>query len=302
MSERLDDRHLLWIDLDRRDAHDLDAVAAAVGLHPGLVRRLAAAPPGADLTQYPDHIHLVLQAMDKPGPAEDETRPDPYPIDVVGGRDWVVTVHDGPVAALGRLDGATEGETKLGALDAAGFVAAVADEVLTGYLQLVEDIEQAIDRLDERALRARRDDDILGDIVRLRRRIGHIRRALAPQRVAFAALGRPEMELNDTFGKPWPGLTERLDRTLDAVENLRELLLGTFDIQMGRAAKDANDVMKRLTLVSALFLPGLVLTGVMGMNFPLPFFDVADHFWIVVGAMTALALTILLMARWRGWL
>ena len=177
----------------------------------------------------------------------------------MGGRDWVVTVHDGPVAALGRLDGATEGETKLGALDA-------------------------------------------GDIVRLRRRIGHIRRALAPQRVAFAALGRPEMELNDTFGKPWPGLTERLDRTLDAVENLRELLLGTFDIQMGRAAKDANDVMKRLTLVSALFLPGLVLTGVMGMNFPLPFFDVADHFWIVVGAMTALALTILLMARWRGWL
>ena len=75
-----------------------------------------------------------------------------------------------------------------------------------------------------------------------------IRRTLAPHRVAFAALARPEMELHEELGRPWPGLTERLERTIDAVENLRDLLLGTFDIHMGRAAQDANDVMKVLTL------------------------------------------------------
>ena len=52
-----------------------------------------------------------------------------------------------------------EGETRLGALDAASFVAAVADEVLADYLELVEDIEREIDRLDERALRRRPDSD-----------------------------------------------------------------------------------------------------------------------------------------------
>ncbi len=45
------------------------------------------------------------------------------------------------------------------------------------------------------------------------------------------------MALDDELGEPWPGLTDRLDRTIDAVENLRSLLLGTFDIHMGRAAQ-----------------------------------------------------------------
>ena len=58
---------------------------------------------------------------------------------------------------------------------------------------------------------------------------------------------------------------------------------------MGRAAKDANDVMKLLTLVSAVFLPGVVLAGVMGMNFQLAFFDNAGNFWVVIAAMVVFA-------------
>jgi magnesium transporter len=206
------------------------------------------------------------------------------------------------VAALERLDALTEGETRLGALDAAGFVADVADEVLTGYLEVVEDIEREIDRLDERALRADRGDDILGEIVALRRRIGRLRRTLAPQRVVFAGLARPAMALDEDFGQPWPRLTDRLDRTIDAVESLRELLLGTFDIHVARAAKDANDVMKLLTLVSAVFLPSVVLAGVMGMNFQLPFFEDPGHFWVVVATMLGMALAIIAVAGRRRWI
>ncbi|MFL5675434.1 MAG: CorA family divalent cation transporter, partial [Chloroflexota bacterium] len=106
----------------------------------------------------------------------------------------------------------------------------------------------------------------------------------------------------DDFGAPWPGLTDRLDRTIDAVENLRTLLIGTFDIHMGRAAKDAKDVMKVLTLVSAVFLPSVVLAGVMGMNFPLGFFKDPDNFWIVITAMVGMAVVIASIAARRGWL
>jgi Mg2+ and Co2+ transporter CorA len=304
MTERLGPRHLLWIDLDERDLETLEAVAAAVGLERRMLGRLTAAAERADLTQYPDHIHLVLQALDASPTETDggEAALVRRSVDIVAGRDWIVTVHDGRLPALERLDATTEGETRLGALDAAGFVAAVADEILADYLGLVEDVEREIDRLDERALRRRPDGEILVQIVRVRRRIGLIRRTLAPHRVAFAALARPEMALHDELGQPWPGLTDRLDRALDAVENLRDLLLGTFDIHMGRAAQDANEVMKILTLLSAVFLPAVVLAGVMGMNFGLPFFDVPDHFWLVVVAMAALALSILGVARWRGWI
>ena len=71
---------------------------------------------------------------------------------------------------------------------------------------------------------------------------------------------------------------------------------------MGRTAQDANDTMKVLTLLSAVLLPGVVLAGVMGMNFKLSFFDAAENFWIVIGAMVAFGAAILGVARWRGWL
>ena len=74
--------------------------------------------------------------------------------------------------------------------------------MLTDYLEIVEATERAIDRLDERALRERAGDEVLEEIVSVRRRVSGIRRALAPQRAVFAALTRPEMALDAEFGAP----------------------------------------------------------------------------------------------------
>jgi Mg2+ and Co2+ transporter CorA len=304
MGSRVGSKQLLWIDADRREPADLETIAQTVGLTRRSVRWLADPPERADLTHHPDHIHLLLQAIEV-GATDSSAGEAPLSrraVDIVAGKNWVVTVHDGPLRALERLDAATSGETRLGALDAASFVAAVADELLADYLDLVEDVEREIDRLDQRALGSPVDRDVLTRIVRVRRRIGFIRRTLAPHRVAFAALARPDMALHEELGQPWPGLTDRLDRALEAVENLRDLLLGTFDIHMGRAAQEANDTMRVLTLLSAVLLPAVVLAGVMGMNFQMPFFDETRNFWIVLAAMGAFALTLLGVARWRHWL
>ncbi len=303
MAKGLADRHLLWIDLEGRSTAGLDTVAEAVGIDRKLVELLATERKRADLTQYEDHIHLVLQAMEPPAEGDKEGQdPVRHALDIVAGRNWVVTVHDEPLRALERLDSLTEGETRLGGLDAAGFLAGIGDEVLADYFDLAEAIERDIDRLDELALRRRPDEDFLAHIVELRRRIGIVRRTLAPHRVAFAALGRPEMELHEELGRPWPGLSDRLERAIDAVENLRDLLLGSFDIHMGRAAQDANNVMKVLTLLSAVLLPSVVLAGAMGMNFKVSFFEDPTNFWIVIAAMVAFGVSMVVVARWRHWI
>ena len=60
--------------------------------------------------------------------------------------------------------------------------------------------------------------------------------------------------------------------------------------------------MKALTLVSSILLPGVVLAGIMGMNFKLDFFDQTSNFFLVIGAMIAMAIVILGIARWRRWI
>jgi magnesium transporter len=213
-----------------------------------------------------------------------------------------VTIHAGETAALQRFRSGLDGETRLGVLTAGDLMSSLVDEVIDGYFLLAELIEREIDELDQRALDGRRGGDTLAQIVALRRRIGLVRRTLAPHRNALSTLALPEMEAAEAVGRPWPGLVDRLDAAMRTIEGLREGLIGTFDIHMGRVSQRANDVMRTLTLLSAVLLPAVVLAGIMGMNFKLDFFEATANFWLVIGGMIGLAVGILAIARWRGWL
>jgi magnesium transporter len=223
-------------------------------------------------------------------------------LDIVAAPNIVLTVHTGPVEALRRFQAGLDGETRLGRLRAGELMSSLIDEVLVEYFLLAEIIEREIDKLDQRALHGRPGDDILAAIVALRRRVGMMRRTLAPHRDALSTLALPELEVEETVGRPWPGLVDRLEAAMGVTETLRQGLLGTFDIHMGRVSQRANDVMRTLTLLSAVLLPAVVLAGIMGMNFKLPFFDEATNFGLVIAGMVVLAVSILAVARVRRWL
>jgi Mg2+ and Co2+ transporter CorA len=139
-------------------------------------------------------------------------------------------------------------------------------------------------------------------VVALRHRIAIVRRALVPNRDALSPIVRPDFEVHEDLVRAWPGTIDRLERAIDGVDKTRDLLVGSFDIYLGRSAQRSNDVMKTLTLVSALALPAIVLAGVMGMNFQMSFFEQTSNFWLVIGAMGLLAVGIVAISRWRGWI
>jgi magnesium transporter len=294
---RVDKDRLLWIDLDDRDVADLATAASAVGLEPEGLRRLSRDDQRARILRLPERVVLTLGAVDPEDP--DARRRE---LDIVVGPNHVITVHKGPLAAIDTFREEIGHEDQLGRLDAAAFTAGLIDAVITAYFRQIEAIERDIDHLDELAVQARGESDFLATVVTLRRRIARLRRALAPNREALLPLERPDFELRADLGPVWPGIIQRLERAIDGLENARELLVGSFDLYLGRASQRTNEVMKVLTLVSAIALPGIVLAGVMGMNFKLPFFDEAGNFFLVLAAMAVLAVGILVAARWRRWI
>jgi Mg2+ and Co2+ transporter CorA len=296
-SIRIDKDRLLWIDLDDRDVADLAAAAAAVGLEPEGLRRLSRADDRARLLRLPERVVLTIGAVDPDDP--DARRRE---LDIVVGPNHIITVHEGPLSAIDAFREEIGHEDQLGRLDAAAFTAGLIDAVIAAYFRQIETIERDIDHLDELAVQARGGSEFLASVVTLRRRIARLRRALAPNREALLPLERPDFELRADLGPVWPGIIQRLERAIDGLENARELLVGSFDLYLGRASQRTNEVMKVLTLVSAIALPGIVLAGVMGMNFKLPFFDEPGNFFVVLAAMVVLAAGILIAARWRRWI
>jgi magnesium transporter len=287
---------LLWVDVGR-DAQDLAVAGEAIGVGDALVA-LSASKRRPAIARGDATVRVRVIGI---GGSKNTVKP--VPIDVFARKGIVVTIHDAAVPGLDSPIRESEGETLLGDLDAGAFLGVLLDGMLGGYFEAVEAIEAEIDDLDEKALRFGDVDALLEDLVALRRRIAQLRRALAPQRNVFSALTRPDAELEaDILGAAWPGLTERFQQALDAVENARDLLIGCFDIVSTRTGQRTNDVMRILTVVSAVLLPSVVIAGVMGMNFKPAFFDNEANFFVVVGAMATLAILILLLARWRRWI
>ncbi len=293
-------KRLLWVDIDGRDRDTLEKVVRLLGLSDAELTALISDDGRARLTRTENMVHVTLEAME----TDDAEPPKMFrrEVDLLVAPNVLLSVHDGRLEALRRFRDGLGGDTRLGSLTAADLLSALIDEVMVGYFLLVEAVERQIDELDERALRGRPGDDILAAIVELRHRVGGVRRVLAPHRDAFSTLGLPEMGIAESIGRPWPGLVDRLEAAMTAIDGLRSALLGTFDIHMGRVSQRANDVMRTLTILSAVLLPAVVLAGIMGMNFGLPFFDDTQNFWLVVGGMGFFAGGILLLARHQHWL
>jgi Mg2+ and Co2+ transporter CorA len=296
--QSLADHSLLWVDLDELDEEALRRAGEALELPAAAIDGALRREGRAELERFPEAYRLRVVAVQ---PADEDGALRPTTVDIVAARNRVLTLHEGAVEAFVDFDRGVRGVPTLGRLEAAGFVSALVDSVLGGFLRDVEELERRVDALDEQALRTGDPEIFLQEVVTLRRRVALLRRSLAPLRVALAPLARPDAE-NPEVGRPWPGLADRLERVIDTVENARELLIGSFDVFMARHAERTNDIMKALTILNAVLLPAAVVAGVMGMNFRLGFFDQPVNFWFVLAAMAVLATGIIGFSRWRGWI
>ena len=293
----LRDNQLLWVDVEAPDSADLDSIRDAFEFSQPIMDALASADDEARLVRSPDAILLSVLSVE-----ERDGRQVPVAVDVVASRNTVVTVHGQPVSALREFESHVSHEGSLGRLDAGSFMGGLVDTMLGSFRHQVEEIEEQVDRLDEVALRGKDPANFLEHVVELRGRATTLRRILVPQRETFGPLARPDFDLHEDLGKPWPGLVDQLEKAISGVERARELLVGSSDIYLGRLGQRANEVMKALTVLSAVLLPAVVLAGVMGMNFKLGFFDQPGNFWYVVLAMLGLAGLILGFARFRRWI
>lgn len=290
------EHELLWVDVERDEP--VTEALEALGFERA-AERVEAEVDGPDLIRMEDLVHLIVFGLTKAG---DGATGRPARVDLLARGNTVLTIRDEEVAGLAGLVERVEGRSELGSLDAATFVTVLIDGLLGAYFAATEDIERDIDELDDRALRSKPDQDFVRELTVLRRRIARLRRTLVPHRSVVAALARPELGITPGGPDPWPGLLDRLERAIDAVENARQLLLGSFDLVMTQTAQRTNDIVRVLTVVSVTLLPAGVLAGIFGMNFASRIFEGEGLFLVAVVGIVSVSAVILLVAHRRGWL
>jgi magnesium transporter len=289
---------LLWVDVEVDGNAAIPEIWEWLGLEPADMEKAVGPVDRPRLDAFDDFFRVSVIVVD----AEEHR---PFGLHALVGDNWVVTAHRPAVDLLASFNGPLRGETDLGEMDGAVFLATLLNWLLNGYYRLLEELEGQIDELDEKLLtKDVKEDELLTQLVGVRRRITRLRRILAPHRDAFAILAQPDSnaftpaESSATYQR----LYARLEKAIESLDTAREMVLGSFEIFMTRTAQHTNNVVKALTVVSVLLLPAIVIAGIMGMNFKVRLFEIPALFWVTVAGMVALAVTTLVVARWRDWI
>jgi magnesium transporter len=277
-------------------------VVDSLGLGEELARRLRDSPERASLTDDGEHLYVTLVAV-----AGDADAPALVPVECVIGSNWVVTAQRDDVPVLNEFLERAEGGGEVGELDAPSFVAAVCEWVIASYLRAFEAVETELEELDAKIISETPGRDVseyLSRLVELRRRVGALRRVLAPHREVVISLEHPELDAHSTedSAQRFANLERRVTQALDAARDTKESTFGTFDLLVARIGQRTNDIMKVLTLGTVILLPATVLAGIMGMNFKVGLFGQAWLFWAVIAIMLLVAVLVLTLARIREWI
>ena len=295
---RLGGTQLLWVDLDRGE--DVEELAEAFELAGPTRKQLEAAQDTPVFHDFGHYIHITSYAPRDDDEDEDELQP----IECVVGQNWVVTAHDQPIPVLEEFAERVSGSGNTGELDGPGFLAALLEWVLGAYTSAFERIEERLEEFDVQAMRGEGSDEDIELLVQMRLHVGKLRRALAAHRTPLVALTHPELEAlgDNASGERFESLFSRFEATLQEARDVREAIVGSFDVLIARGGHHTNQIMKVLTLASVILLPGALLAGVMGMNFKVGLFEEAWIFWVVVAAIIAVAPLTVAIAKLRSWI
>jgi magnesium transporter len=304
-AQSLSETQLLWIDLSEPTDAEAREVAEAFGLSGIEVEPLHQHDCQAGLEQLETHIRVTAVAVSD---AETDRARERVALDCLVGNSWVVTVRDSAVAVIDAFRDRAEGSGELGLLDAPSFLASLLEWVVTSYLRAFDEIQATLEEFDVAALRSPSGDTErqIGALVDARRRVGNLRRALAPHREVFAALSHSEFDplsTEESAGR-FRHLSASLEAALASARDAKDAVIGSFDVLIVRTEHRTNEIMKVLTLASILLLPGALIAGVMGMNvnFKASVFANSPLFWAVIIAIVMLSVATLAAARARRWI
>ena len=139
------------------------------------------------------HVRVATEADREPSES-------PHWLDLVAADNVVLTSHAEPVAVPPRPRRPGRGRRQRRARSMRRHSSRRRSiSAVTSYFKSVDEIEDEVERLDRRALSGRPGDDVLADLVALRRRIGRLRRVLSDERDVFAAFRAAD------FGAVAPG-------------------------------------------------------------------------------------------------
>ena len=175
--------------------------------------------------------------------------------------------------------------------------------LITGYMSVAAAISDGLEELESALLADTGDRDIGVQMQELRRDYMQLKRTVLPLKEQYSRLFRSDSSLLHRVNRPF--FNDVNDHLLNVAQNIdicRETLSSLMDLYISNNDLRMNDIMKRLTVVSTIFIPLTFLVGVWGMNFRnMPELEWEHGYILAWGVMIVIGFVTYLFFRTKKW-
>lgn len=254
-----------WIDLTKQDAEAIKLLGERFHFHPLTLEDCLHFDQRPKFESYEGYDFLVVHGFEINWLSLAESTALELHIFITG--NLVITIHEQPIPMLETLWLRVLGEGQLVSQGTDYLCYLILDGLMDSYFPLISEVELKLDDLEDRVLNSAANVG-LEEIFNFKRLLLDLRRILLPQRDVIGLLSRHSNErFSERVEFYMRDVYDHALRLHGYVENARELVSNVRDAHLWAASQRTNEIMKRLTILSAVFLPLTFMTGFFGQNF-----------------------------------
>ncbi|MET3498288.1 magnesium transporter CorA family protein [Variovorax boronicumulans] len=186
----------------------------------------------------------------------------------------------------------------------------IVNQIVDGYLDLRRELTRQLDHWQTELIDPRSRFTNWGALMEARQSLHHLDEICEDQRAAMQdwidtletlppATSEAEQRERELIMIRSRDVLEHIERVVHHVRRLEQNAETAVQMHFSVQGHRANDIMRVLTVLTAIFLPLNLIAGIFGMNFDfIPLVHKADGFWIAMTAMLVIAV-LLVLVFWR---
>lgn len=177
------------------------------------------------------------------------------------------------------------------------------EAIIDNYTEVVGEISINIELLDKIVLRNPK-SEVLQKVEWEKRKLLDLRKIVFPMKELMGQLDRVENELiiEDNIHY-FRELKDTCYSLIDEIESQKQMLDGVANLYYAIQGQRMNEIMKVLTVTSAIFIPLTFIVGVYGMNFEnMPELKSHNGYYMIWGVMIFITASLVFIFWKRGWL
>ena len=291
----------LWVDLDQPTPDEARVLSEVFHFHELAIEDALSELHHPKVESYGDYLYLILHGIDFRASEHCFRTQD---VDFFLGSQFLLTVHPGVSRSIGKVGSACRRDARILEEGPGMLLYRIVDTMVDNYRPEVDKLSETLDELEEEVFE-RPNTQLARRILNFKKDISSLRQVVLPQRDVVARLARREFPLiSEQLAYGFRDVHDHLVRLSDEAMFFQDRITSILDAHLSAVSNQLNQVMKILTIIATLFMPLTVLTGMYGMNVPLPHLPGGEgaQFWWILGIMLAMSGGMLAYFRHNRWI